>query len=470
MNRIGIIGGGPGGLMTAYLLDRKYENLFETALFEADSTLGGKLQTRSFTRVPVPYEAGAAEIYDYGAGEDPLRDLVDELELTRQPMTAGPVILEGAVLREESDILAQWGEPCLEAMRSFRRRASSLLPLDRWVSECWTDAAADLWAGRTTEELLAEVKHPTARKYLRITAHADLATEPHLTSGLNGLKNFVMDIPGYVSCRSIQGGMGRLAMRLEQRLGATQVELGARVKRIECTPTGGYEVHYVEDGRRRRQDFDTLIVALPLDQLAALEYDGETLHRAMGAHLVRYDRPGHYLRVSLLFDEPFWRRRLTGSWFTIDAFGGTCVYDESSRLDTGRYGVLGFLLAGSHALSMANAEDQDIVQRVLESLPDSLRHEAGERLLETRVHRWCGAISGQPGGIVACDPDVGLQPDPVAHPGLFVVGDYLFDSTLNGVCRSADLVASRLSSRLFLSRSHGGVARDRLNGAVGAMA
>ena len=33
------------------------------------------------------------------------------------------------------------------------------------------------------------------------------------------------------------------------------------------------------------------------------------------------------------------------------------------------------------------------------------------------------------------------MPDPDRHPNFFVVGDYLFDSTLNGVADSADCVA-----------------------------
>jgi hypothetical protein len=38
------------------------------------------------------------------------------------------------------------------------------------------------------------------------------------------------------------------------------------------------------------------------------------------------------------------------------------------------------------------------------------------------------------------------QPEPVAHPHLFFVGDYMFDSTLNGVLDSAHHVAGWLGS------------------------
>ena len=38
---------------------------------------------------------------------------------------------------------------------------------------------------------------------------------------------------------------------------------------------------------------------------------------------------------------------------------------------------------------------------------------------------------------------------PDEHPGMFVVGDYLFDSTLNGVLDSADIVSDLVLSRLL---------------------
>src|SRR4051794_23469920 len=64
-SRIAVVGGGPGGLFTAYLLNEFCGDLCEVVLFEAGPRLGGKVLTRRFDRAPVRYEAGVAELYDY---------------------------------------------------------------------------------------------------------------------------------------------------------------------------------------------------------------------------------------------------------------------------------------------------------------------------------------------------------------------------------------------------------------------
>jgi hypothetical protein len=144
--------------------------------------------------------------------------------------------------------------------------------------------------------------------------------------------------------------------------------------------------------------------------------------------------------VSVLFDRPFWRDQIADSYFMSDAFGGCCIYDESSRNGSESHGVLGWLLAGEAALTMSNLDDATLVAKVLESLPPTLRH-GKDAVVEARVHRWLGAVNGMPGGRPLREPDARHVPDPEANPLLFVVGDYLFDSTLNGVLDSADTVA-----------------------------
>ena len=64
--RIAVVGGGPGGLFTSYLLNEFCGDLCQVTLFEAGPRLGGKVLTERFTMAPVPYEAGGRRAsYDY---------------------------------------------------------------------------------------------------------------------------------------------------------------------------------------------------------------------------------------------------------------------------------------------------------------------------------------------------------------------------------------------------------------------
>ena len=93
-HKLAIIGGGPGGLMTAYTLQKLSNSPYELTLYEAGSRLGGKVLTPQFSRHAVRYEAGAAEFYDYSRfGSDPLKELIAELGLPIRAM-GGPAVVK----------------------------------------------------------------------------------------------------------------------------------------------------------------------------------------------------------------------------------------------------------------------------------------------------------------------------------------------------------------------------------------
>ena len=120
-SRIAVVGGGPGGLFTSYLLNEFCGDLCQVTLFEAGPRLGGKIVTERFTTAPVPYEAGVAELYDYSrTGPDPLKQLVQKLGLSTVPMDGPSVIMGDAILRTGRDIRQHFGEETLRAIRSFQ--------------------------------------------------------------------------------------------------------------------------------------------------------------------------------------------------------------------------------------------------------------------------------------------------------------------------------------------------------------
>jgi monoamine oxidase len=188
-----------------------------------------------------------------------------------------------------------------------------------------------------------------------------------------------------------------------------------------------------------------VIVALPHHALHRVDWKGEALRRAVTDHIRHYAHPGHYLRLAALFDSPFWRDHLIGSSFTLDSFGGCRLFDEGTSHETQSFGVLSWLLAGSHALDAMNRSDHDLIAPVLDSLPGTLSTRAKEALVEFRVHRWAGAITIEPGSPFR-DLATAQRPDPFGHPELIFVGDYFLDSTLNAVVRSARTGAQLLAT------------------------
>jgi monoamine oxidase len=435
--------------MSAYLLKKRSSLPVQITLFEASARLGGKVLTSAFESAPETlFETGAAEFYDYSQhGPDPLKELIAELGLTITPLHGGSAVLGNQIIPSAESVAHHLGTHAAQSLARFDRMArKAISPSDYYESD-WREDHGDPLTRKDFAELLAEVPDPAARRYLQVLTHSDLACEPHHTSASYGLQNYLLDSPEYMRLYGIEGGNEQLTRALSREITAT-ILLEQPVERVTRTPgAAGYCVHSRGRAGRREDTFDYVIAALPNDCIPSIHWEGPSLERAMQLHHQFYDHPAHYLRVTALFDRPFWREHLSGSFFMIDAFGGTCLYDESSRFDAQGRGVLGWLIAGEAALRLSNLPDHALVKTVLETLPECLTPHTAH-LLEARVQRWANAVNGLPGGFPAREPDSRHQPDPEGSPNLFVVGDYLFDATLNGVLDSADTVVEWILSML----------------------
>jgi monoamine oxidase len=444
--RIAIIGGGPGGLMTAYRL-QQMEPLASITIFEASSRFGGKILTRRLSSCGARYEAGAAELYDYShLGADPLKELILELGLSIATMEGPGVFFDGRWLETESELAAHFGPAGYAQLQAFADAArQSCTPAEYYESD-WRDDANDSNARLTFSRLLNSVTNPQVRRYIETVVHSDVAVESERTSALYGLQNWLMNDPDYMQLYYIQGGIELLILRVLDRLQCER-HLNTRIQRVVGSEGGGYDLIGKNSNGSFKHHFDALVTALPVNQLSQIQWEPEPLAAALRAHRSHYDHPAHYLRITLVFESPFWREKIPGLFFMLDAFGGCCVYDESARNPNCSHGVLGWLLAGDAALVHANLADDDLIALALSSLPDDLKSKAGS-VVEGAVHRWAGAVNGWPMGSRAYPPEQRHAPASKSHPNFFLVGDYLFDSTLNGVLDSAEWVAEALSDRM----------------------
>ncbi len=449
---LAIVGGGPGGLMSAWHLKKKVGNLCRITIFEASDRLGGKILSRKFDSAPALYEAGVAEIYDYSmTGPDPLRELIQHLGLQTIPMDAEQVVLDGQLLDDVDGMRKRFGSKTAAAIEAFRKRCAEMISPIEYYEGVGADDNGHPWANITCEELLdREVDDPAAKRFLKVMARSDIATESHNTNGLNALKNFVMDIEGYIGLYSIQNGNEQLIVRLQEEIDA-DIQFNHRVLRLGKTENGRYRLNMMNGKGPEDRDFDLVLMCLPHSWLATVGWDNERLRSSMVKHIAYFDRPAHYLRASLLFDSPFWGDKLSGAWFMSEAFGGCCVYVEGARHDVGNHGVLNFLIAGSDALAYANLKDDDLILTALKSLPASLG-DARAHFVEGKVHRWLSSVNAIPGGVPVRDVITNHRPEPKEHPGVVLVGDYLFDSTLNGLLDSADAATDIVLSEMMKLR------------------
>lgn len=445
---VAIIGGGPGGLMTAMHINQKIGAEAKITIFEQSNRLGGKLMTGKFEKTGALYEIGVAEIYDYAhLGFDPLKDLItNKLGLPVKRMDSEAVVVDDKIMNTVADIGRLCGKKTMDAVVNFRKKCASMMTLDQYFEGVGRDDNDHPWMDKSgLDVILDEIKDEMARRYVRINAHSDIAIGPNETSGLNALKNFLMDYDEYIQYYCVEGGNERIVDKLAEIVQA-EIALYSRVRRVGRTEDGRYALTVIgKDGKETVQTFDFVVVSLPFNWLQTIEWEGEALYRAMARHLDHFNVPAHYLRVAIAFEKPFWDGLVEGSWWMSDHFNGHCVYVENSRYEYDGKGGLNWLIAGSDALALANLPDDHLIRMALDSLPPQLQF--GRKLMiEGKVHRWLNTVNGIPGGRPVRDTQDNHQPEPKDHPGLFVTGDYLFDATVNGVLDSADCASDMLMS------------------------
>src|SRR5205823_5407841 len=160
---------------------------------------------------------------------------VKKLGLSTVPMDGPSVVIGDAILNSARDIRQHFGEGTLRAIRAFQQRCRELCSRAEYYEGHPHDDNRHSWASKTFADVLDEIPCEDAREFIAVMARSDLATEPHLTSALNGLKNVLMDEPGYLRLYSIVGGIERLIDGLAGRL-AAEVRLQSPAVSLSGSP------------------------------------------------------------------------------------------------------------------------------------------------------------------------------------------------------------------------------------------
>ena len=303
---IGIIGGGPGGLFTAYRLEQLCSTPLNISIFESSNRLGGKLLTEQFSANDLQYEAGAAEFYDYSLiDEDPLRELIEHFGLQTQSMGGTAIVQEKTVLGTIEGLHDSLGEASLREFIRFNDRAKTEVSPRQFYDSTST---SHINAGHTSlqEDRFSTSLHYLSHKtknYIQQHIHSDLAAEPSQTSHRYGLDNYLMNDPAYMQLYSITGGNELLVHALACRLSAN-IRLDTKITTVRKNTQNTFELSWETEDGCQSEDFDAVVMALPIEPLKKIVFPDRELATAMQNHIMHHDHPADYLRITILLRSP----------------------------------------------------------------------------------------------------------------------------------------------------------------------
>ena len=176
------------------------------------------------------------------------------------PMTGRTVILNEKIITNPASFKRHFGKEAEAEVSKFYRSCAQLYSPNEYYLEDWQVDRKHPWSDRLFSEVLDEIKDQTARKYVAVSTRSDIATEPYLTSALNGLKNVLMNDQRYIRLYSIKGGIERLIDRLASEVSA-EVRLNSPVVRIGRTPRGTYRITSRREHRLVSEEFDVVMLA-----------------------------------------------------------------------------------------------------------------------------------------------------------------------------------------------------------------
>lgn len=278
--KIGILGAGPAGLFSAWLLKQRGADV---TVFEARSCVGGI--SRSFEWHGFTCDLGAHRLFTQD--ESILRHLLSLVPMGRH-VRRSQLYLSGKWVRDPVnvvEILYRYFPVTtarILATYLFRPGSTRGGSFNDFVHHKYGTALGRLFFQPYTEKMFGipgdQISIDYARQKVRISGFLDFLRE-------SSKKHF-----GYFYY-PMEGGFGAIAERVYRDIQG-QVRLDAPVRGLECDGLRVQAVLYGQDGRRKREAFDLVISTLPLNVLGGfLDQDFRLEYQSVDFVYFLVDRP-----------------------------------------------------------------------------------------------------------------------------------------------------------------------------------
>ncbi|MEU6584884.1 FAD-dependent oxidoreductase [Nocardia sp. NPDC046763] len=395
-----VIGGGFAGLTAALRLKQAERSV---VVLEARDRLGG----RTFTEVRADgcwIDRGGAWI---GPGQDRIHALMNEFGVrSYRQYTDGEamMVVDGKQHRYTGTIpwtMSPWASMNLGASFVELGHMCKSIPLEApWEAkkaDKWDRISLAQWLDRTVWSKPAYdlLETAIAGSYTSAASEVSMLFALYqMASG--GGPNFMFGVKGGAQDARIVGGMGAIYGPMAAELGDS-IHLSQPVHSIE-QDAAGVRVHADGSTVRARR----AIVAVPLAIAGQIRYepmlpvDRSLLHQRVPS--------GAIIKISVLYDEPFWRRDgLSGQSL---APGSPATVTIDGCTDTGRPGVLCVISEGPIARQIGRLDAAERRTAILHELVTRFGEKAGlpvdyiEQDWSTERYSGGGMLSHTPTGVL----------------------------------------------------------------------
>jgi hypothetical protein len=441
-----IVGGGMAGLISAYELEQRGISVH---ILEAQDRFGGRVATVDYGNGLVA-EYGMHEIWE----ACPLNDYVKKFNLpyssAEEPFSSA--IIDGKLYPYVQDSFQDY----LKTLFTAEEQKAFL----GWIKE--TEAVYDQTTGEKLTPALEPLQKlsfakwvggqklpPRVAEFARLTLECEIATDWEQISALYGIMQLRQFLHKTEKCRHIRGGNGTLTSALVSAIKGPRT-LNARVTRITRTmndKTVDVKVYYLQNNKEKCISSRAVVVAVASNYLHSIQMEPTLSKEQWDA--VYTLTAGQYYVVHILLDPK------ANALFK---YNGRLPFPVISRSQLGViYGILEEPPAGQKSEVFTLLVHGDYARTYLEPL-DNMKKEylAGLDKLWPGFSGYVQAVYfyGYHPGATPAWP-VGRSPldekskslfNPVM--GLYLAGDYLYSSHVEGSVISGRRVAGEIARAL----------------------